>query len=135
MNIRTVDNGVADCTAGPHHEVKSAGRQCRLTRDNLSECPRAGGYQIRRLENDGVTKGEGRGDLPDRCRHGKIPGADDGHDPDGLSTGVDLDAGSHGLSAIIDVAMNLRCEIVEELARTINLPNPFSASLTIFSSE
>ena len=95
MDAITVDERVAHGAAGAHHQVKGAGGQGRLTRDNFRQGPGACRDQIGGFEDHRITERQGRRDLPYGSGHGEIPGADDCHYPHRLAPGFYFDARTH----------------------------------------
>jgi len=84
MDIRVVDDRVADLRATSRHEIDRPGREAGLGHQ-LDQQGGAMRRVARWLEDDRVARDEGRHHLPARDRDGEIPGGDDPGDPDRLT--------------------------------------------------
>ena len=89
-----MNNLVTDCTTTPHHQIEGAFGQI-LPGNNFGQRPGAGRYQIGRLKDHRIAEGQRWRNLPDRRRHGKIPGANDRDDSHGLAPGLNFDPRAH----------------------------------------
>ena len=90
-----VEHRVADDRAAAHDEIEHAFGNAGA-HDDVGQRPGRARYKVGRLEDDAVSVGERRRDLPGGDGDREIPRRDDADDADRLAGDLDVDAGPRG---------------------------------------
>ncbi len=88
--------------------------------------------QIRRLEDNGVSVGERRRDLPGGNGDRKVPGRDNADDSDRLSRHLDVHIRTHGAEFLPGYPQNFAREEIEDLSGATDFPDGFGQGLAFF---